>query len=326
MPPSEFLVARNPDADSALPYLIRLPLGPNGVVLKARDTWPRLSKVFCHAAASWPQDPEIVERVPVVSCSRRGAAIDLVLDRGRENRSQIVFTRIRGGRDAIFWQTARTAKQARPNVGLPRRRSAAGKLVILADTHERYPWRFSHQQAETVRRLLRVGDYGVELDGELVAAVERKALSDLVSSLTSGQLRYALAGLTALHRAAVVVEDRYSSVFRLVHVQPGVVAEGIAELQVQFPTVPIVFCETRALDQEWSYRFLGAALDELSSHPSADLLASELRPTGPVPTAPASTMEVRTWALGAGIAVSDRGQLRRDVWRAYEEAHQRIVR
>jgi hypothetical protein len=42
-----------------------------------------------------------------------GAAIDLVLDRGRENRSQIVFTEA-CGRDAVFWQSPRTRRQARP--------------------------------------------------------------------------------------------------------------------------------------------------------------------------------------------------------------------
>jgi hypothetical protein len=35
------------------------------------------------------------------SCVRRGAAIDVILDRGRENRSQIVFTKARG-RDMVF--------------------------------------------------------------------------------------------------------------------------------------------------------------------------------------------------------------------------------
>src|SRR5581483_2458950 len=142
----EFVIARNPDPDSSLPYVIRLPIGPDGIVLKARDTWPRTAKIFCHPAATWPADAEIVERVPVRSCQRRGAAIDLVLDRGRENRSQLVFTRIRGGREAIFWQSARTAKQARPNVGLPTRRSPSGVLEIVVDIREQYPWRFTHQQ------------------------------------------------------------------------------------------------------------------------------------------------------------------------------------
>lgn len=35
-------------------------------------------------------------------------------------------------------------------------------------------------------------------------------------------------------------------------------------------------------------------------------------------------MEVRTWALEAGLAVSGRGRLSGDVLRAYEEAHGRI--
>lgn len=32
-----FLVARNPEPDSTLPYLIRLPLGEGELVLKARE-------------------------------------------------------------------------------------------------------------------------------------------------------------------------------------------------------------------------------------------------------------------------------------------------
>lgn len=34
----------------------------------------------------------------------------------------------------------------------------------------------------------------------------------------------------------------------------------LAAAQVRYPNVPIVFCENRALAQEWTYRFLGAAL------------------------------------------------------------------
>ncbi len=278
-------MARNPGTDSSLPYLIRLPLGPDSVVLKARAPWPRTTKVFCHAGTEWPPDPEVLERVPVRSWVRRGAAIDLVLDRSRKNRSQIVFTRIRGGRDAIFWQSARTSKQARPNVGLPRSRSAAGPLTILVDSHERYPWRFSHQQAGTRRRALVAGDYAVELDGNVVAAVERKGLADLVSTLTSGKLRYLLADLAALPRAALVVEDRYSSVFRIERVRPAIVADGLAEAQVRFSGVPIIFCETRSLAEEWTYRFLGAALAELASEEVADLRAADLpHPKWPVPS------------------------------------------
>lgn len=116
----EFVVARNPDEGSSLPLLVKLPLSSGDVVLQVRYTWPHTSKVYCHRADGWPDtvDREIVERVRVASCVRRGAAIDLVLDRGRKNRSQFVFTKARG-RDVVFWQSARTRKQARPNVSVP---------------------------------------------------------------------------------------------------------------------------------------------------------------------------------------------------------------
>ena len=254
------MVARNPEEGSSLPYLVHLPIGPSGTVLKVRDLWPRTSKLYCHQA-DWPVDPDIVERVPVRSCVRRGAAIDLVLDRGRENRSQFVFTKARG-RDVIFWQSARTSRQARPNVSLPTTRASGQVLEILVDSHERYAWKFGAQQATTTGRALPAGDYAVEEDGVIVAAVERKTLADLVSTLTTGKLRYLLAELATVPHAAIVVEDRYSSVFKLERVRPAIVAQGIAEAQARFPNVPIVFAETRALAQEWTYRFLGAALVE----------------------------------------------------------------
>jgi hypothetical protein len=36
----DFVVARNPDEASTLPFLVRIPLGRLGVVPKVRDTWP----------------------------------------------------------------------------------------------------------------------------------------------------------------------------------------------------------------------------------------------------------------------------------------------
>ena len=81
-----------------MPYLIRLPLPAGAVVLKVRDVWPRTAKVYCHRAEGWPDEPDVVERVPVRRCERRGAAVDLVLDRSRENRSQFVFTKAQRSR------------------------------------------------------------------------------------------------------------------------------------------------------------------------------------------------------------------------------------
>jgi hypothetical protein len=274
MPARALTVARNPEPGSRLPWLIRLPLAEGPLVLKAGARWPRTARVYCHRAEGWPEDAEVVEEVPVRVCVRRGVAIDLVLDRPRENRSQLVFTSVRG-REAIFWQSARTAATARPGVRVPRRRASRhAQLVILVDTRERYPYRFGGRQARTERRALGVGDYGVELDGRLIAAVERKTLADLSGSLVDGSLGFLLAELAALPRAAVVVEDRYSAVFKLEHVQPGFVAELLAAVQVRYPGVPIVFCETRPLAQEWTFRFLGAAL----AYMRAELREDEVDP------------------------------------------------
>jgi hypothetical protein len=327
------MVARNPDPDSRLPYLLRLPIS-GGLVFRTSDTWPRTKALFCYpvSAADWPPEPEIVEQVPVSSCVRRGAAIDIVLDRGREKRSQIVFTTARG-RDACFWQSPRTRKQARPNVRTPTARAAGiAQLEVIVDSHERYPYRFSGQQVSIARRALPCGDYGVTLDGALVASVERKSLEDLVGSLISGRLRFAVTELAALPRAAVVVEERYSKVFGLHHVRPAVVADGLAELQVRWPNVPIVFAENRSLAEEWTYRYLAASLAwARTEHDTAGLLADlagfdpsarvavELdgAPSTPEPT----TAEVRAWARGAGLAVPDRGRLRPEIWQAWRSAH-----
>lgn len=256
-----FVVARNPDPDSTLGYLIRLPLPEGPLLLKAGETWPRTAKVYCHRADDWPDDADVVECVPVRACRRRGVAIDLVLERARENRAQFVFTHIRGGREAIFWQSPRTTAKARPGVRVPTRRaSGQADLTVLVDTRERYPYRFARQQTATERRALPAGDYGVALDGEIVAVVERKTLADLAARLVDGSLAYALAELATVERAALVVEDRYANLFKLAHVSPGWVADLLAAVQVRYPTVPIVFCETRPLAEEWTFRFLGAAV------------------------------------------------------------------
>src|SRR5690349_22653208 len=130
--------------------------------------------------ADWPERPEIVERVPLRACSRRGAAIDVVADRSRESRSQVVFTRARG-RDVVFWQSPRTRKQARPNVRIPTARAAGiTELEIVVDSHEQYPYRFTDQQVRTVKRVLPCGDYATTINNQLIAAVERKSLTELV--------------------------------------------------------------------------------------------------------------------------------------------------
>lgn len=322
----ELLIAANPDGDSRLPFLLRVPLPGGDVVFRTAGTWPREKALFAHpmSLAEWPADAVIVEQVRLRSCQRRGAAIDVIADRTRHSRSQLVFTQARG-RDVVFWQSPRTRKQARPNVRTPTARAQGIEdLQIVVDSHEQYPYRFAGQQASTVRRALPCGDYGIVDDGRLVASVERKSLADLVAGLTGGKLRYQVADLAALPRAAVVIEDRYSRLFKLDRVRPALVADGLAELQVRWPSVPMVFCETRPLAEEWTYRFLAAAQAWAVTEgavpqiiPSASIDVGE---PGAEPAAPTAA-QVRAWARQAGVPVADRGKLRPEVWAAWRAAH-----
>ncbi len=321
----ELLVARNPDPASSLPYLLRLPLD-GGLVFRTKGTWPRTGALYCHPVGvdEWPEQPEIVERVALRACARRGAAIDVVCDRGREQRSQIVFTRARG-REVIFWQSPRTRKQSRPNVRLATARAQGiDELEILVDAHERYPYAFAAQRARTVRRGLSCGDYAVVQGGRIVCAVERKSIGDLVSSLTSGRLRYALGELAALPRTAVVVEEGYARIFALEHVRGATVADGLAELQIRWPNVPIVYCENRKLAEEWTYRYLAAAHAWARDEPAAQARIGTGEPSaiagGPAAPTPSSA-ELRGWARANGLVVSDRGRIARQIGLAWEQAH-----
>lgn len=322
------VIALNPDEDSRLPYLLRLPQPGGDLLFRTSGTWPRVKALYCHPVSldEWPIDAAIVERHEMRSCQRRGASIDVILQRPRENRSQLVFTTARG-RDVVFWQAPRTRKQARPNVRTPTARAQGiDGLHILVDSHERYAYQFRTQQASTAQQALPCGDYGLNIDGRLVASVERKSLADLVSSLTTGKLRYQIADLAALPRAAVVVEDRYSQVFKLDHVRPAVVADGLAEIQIRWPNVAIVFCETRQLAEEWIYRFLAAAHTWATTEDAAlqrispamlDVTGIEQAAAAPGP----SIAEVRAWARAAGLPVPDRGRLRPDIWQAWRDAN-----
>ncbi len=321
----ELLVAANPDPDSRLSYLLWVPLG-DGLVFRTAGTWPRTQALFCYPVPveEWPAEAELVERVPLRSCRRRGAAIDVIADRGRENRSQLVYTTARG-REVVFWQSPKTRKQSRPGVRTPAARaSGVPELEIVVDAHERYPYTFSDKPVTTVRRSLPCGDYGIIAGGRVAAAVERKSLEDLASSVTGATLKYQLTELAALPRAAVVVEERYSEVFTRTHGRPATVADGIAELQIAFPAVPIVFCQTRKLAAEYTYRYLAAA--RVWARDNADTIETfgpELALATAPPDPGPSTAEVRAWARQAGYSVPDKGRLRPDIWQAWHEHHSR---
>jgi hypothetical protein len=207
-----FVIARNLEPDTKLPYLLWLPI-EGGLVLKARDLWPRAARIYCHPfEGGWPRDAEVVEETPVSFIKRRGPVIDLVLDRPRLARSQFVFTETRG-RPAIFWQTQKAAKAANPGARIPRARAISGGFQILIDTRERYPYRFAGRDVGTERAALAAGDYAVSSGDELIATVERKTFENLSASLSDGTLAFQMGRLGEVGLAAVVVEGRYSDLF-----------------------------------------------------------------------------------------------------------------
>jgi hypothetical protein len=255
-----FVVGRNPQEDSKLTYVLRLPL-EGGLVLKARELWPVTARVYRHRfEEAWPEEAEIVEQTPVLLCRRRGAAIDLMLDRPRLARSQFVFTQVKG-KEAIFWQTQKTARAANLGGRIPRRRSLTEPVTITVDTRERYPYCFAQQAVETVRATVPAGDYAVQApDGTMLAAVERKSLDNLAATLSDGTLVFQLQRLAELPLAALVVEARYAALFKLEHVNGNWLADQLARLEVRYPEVHLVFADSRRFAEDWTYRFLTTAL------------------------------------------------------------------
>jgi Lsr2 protein len=132
--------------------------------------------------------------------------------------------------------------------------------------------------------------------------------------------------LSALPRAAVVVEQSYARIFTAEHVQGAKVADGLAELQVRWPSIPIVYCDTRKLAEEWTYRYLAAADTWARDEPGAQARirtgAPASSPIG-VPAPPPSSAELRAWARANGYGISDRGRVSQMIQEAWNNVHGR---
>jgi hypothetical protein len=248
--------------------------------------------VYCHPAEDVDvASLDVLERITVVSCVRRGPVIDLVLDRAANRRAQFVFTHARG-RPMIFWQTAKAAANARPGLRVPQRSGRALDRIVI-DTRERYGYGFKGRDVKLERLALRAGDYAAFLDATMIAVVERKAMDDFCNSLVDGTLGFAMGELAQLGTSAVVVEGSYTQLLRRGFVDGAWLGELLVRLQVRYPTVPIVFTETRALGERWTFAFFAAAAAERTVDvvPPAALLESPKpptrRPTRRTPKSPA---------------------------------------
>jgi hypothetical protein len=78
-----------------------------------------------------------------------------------------------------------------------------------------------------------------------------------------------LSGTVEELRVLATHVEQASQLFKLDHVRAAVIVDGLAELHVRWPAVPIVFCETRGLAEEWTYRYLAAAqAGAITEHPA----------------------------------------------------------
>ena len=136
-------------------------------------------------------------------------------------------------------------------------------MAIAVDSREKYGWRFTGRPITIERWALPGGDYGVIVDGTIVAVVERKTLANLAASLSDGSLSFQMQRLAEAGRCAVVVEGDYPDLFRT---QPGRgtwLADMLGRLTVRYPEVPIVFAGSRKFAEEWAFRFFAAAVGDL---------------------------------------------------------------
>ncbi len=253
-----FRVARNPDQKSRLPYLISLPI-EGGLVLKARDTWPRATRVFCAQDTSqWDESAGLLDDVPVL-------ALPATWSRDRSGaRAPLLFAlpiRLHGdaGTAGDLVANPKDGTSCHPGARIPRGRSA-GPLTIVIDTREKHGWKFAGRPLTTERRALAAGDYAVIVDDVVVAVVERKTWENLAASLSDGRLAFQMQRLAEVTKAAIVVEGDYPDLFRSQLGRGSWLADMLGRLAVRYPEVPVVFAGSRRFAEQWAYRFFGAAV------------------------------------------------------------------
>lgn len=246
--------------------------------------WPNGTRLRCEPVDGPADGGELVDAAEVVSAVRRGPTVDVVLDRGVNNRCQFILSPVelddRGSaatdEQAVFWQTSATVTEVAPRQRVPTARErGVVHLDVVVDTREQQAWEFEDFEVTTSIAKLDAGDYAVLHAGEVIAAVERKKTSDFARGLMRGRMPAQLAALAALPRAAVVVQSSWANVVNnRTRITRARMADLIASVQAAYPSVPIVFAGSRGSAQEWTYHWLAACL----SHHLDELAASPLDP------------------------------------------------
>lgn len=142
--------------------------------------------------------------------------------------------------------------------------------TILVDTREQTPWEFEnvyfHGEKRTFptrRATLKSGDYTLE-GLESFAAIERKSLTDFLSSITRGRDRFKreMERLADFRSKAIIVEQPLDDAFNAREfgslVNPDSIAGTIASWGARYG-IQFLFCRNRASAQFVALHFLNQA-------------------------------------------------------------------
>lgn len=118
-------------------------------------------------------------------------------------------------------------------------------MIVIIDTREQMPLRFS-PDVQTRRETLNVGDYSIAgLEDQIV--IERKSLSDLLGSITSGRERFIkeLRQLRAYRFAALLIECRWPTLLDgtwdvPTAVNPNSVIGSLMAFAIKYGVIPIL--------------------------------------------------------------------------------------
>ena len=199
-----------------------------------------------------------------------GTSIDLLLDRGSDGWLRIDSTPTnlddRGHRtddaEHTVWMTQRGIADLAPKQRITTfTEHGPETFAITVDSREQAAWAFDGVAATTVAGKLDCGDYAVhDAAGVVRCAIERKKKSDLQSSVTRGRLLSQMHALSLLPRAAVVMECSYTQALASKRVTAPRLADMLATVQATYPTVPMIYAGNRKAAEDWTFRYLAAAV------------------------------------------------------------------
>jgi len=250
------------------PFRISLLEGKNITLsLFTQDKWPGTKgNIFCLANIDEIDDSalQIIEEIPIISIKRLGKKLSIVLDRATKKRCEFLFLEKQyknkaGTYEQIFFRTQSAIRQHRSKGSLVLRANI-NELDIIIDSNERYPWKFTDHHEN--RQKLSAGDYGLLLEDNIAAIVERKTFDNMLSEVAQIQLLHQqLIELAIYPHAALVIEAQYGDFMDPTRIKPwsaAYLSRVFAELTTIHCNLPIIFAGNRKQANHWVLRFFEA--------------------------------------------------------------------